>query len=151
MKEINILSGTKDAILENKKNAMRILISPQPEKKEYSTKLTNMEDGRVGALFTDVHTHPVDGQAVFPDAKAGDIMFFHHNGDTHYIQVTSVHPERIGDMTEDKAIEEGFEPNEHVSALEKFYALWTMTFPGTIIDNPWVWVVKFQKIKITRE
>ena len=150
MKEIDILSGTKDAILKNKKHAMRVIIDPQPEKKEFSTKLTNMEDGKEGALFTDVHTHPVDGQAVFPDVKQGDILFFYHEGDRVYIQVTSVHPERLWDMDEQRAIEEGFEPDDDSSALSKFVGLWDFMFENTEA-NPWLWVVKFQKIRITKE
>jgi hypothetical protein len=137
MKEIDILSGTKHAIIKNKKHVMRVVIQPQPEKKEFSTKLTNMEDGKVGALFTDVHTHPADGQAVFPDVKQGDILFFDNEGEKVYIQVTSVHPERLHDMNEQKAIEEGFEADDNLCALDKFITTWQFVFDNTE-DNPWV-------------
>lgn len=58
------------------------------------------------------------------------------------IRVRSVHLERLRDITEEGAIEEGFK------SVQEFKQFWNSIYGMNAWDqNPWVWVIKFEVIK----
>lgn len=57
-----------------------------------------------------------------------------------FLEVLSVEPARLADMTEEDARAEGCE------SLEAFRTLWnSLDQPITRTDNPWVWVITFRR------
>ena len=80
-----------------------------------------------------------------------------------WLKVTDVRVERLQDITEDGAKEEGanFKNGKNVgleekmrrTAIERFAEIWNSTIKKTDIDrygwdaNPWVWVIEFERCK----
>lgn len=80
-----------------------------------------------------------------------------------WLKVTDVRVERLQDITEDGAKEEGanFKNGKNVgleekmrrTAIERFAEIWNSTIKKTNIDrygwdaNPWVWVIEFERCK----
>ena len=80
-----------------------------------------------------------------------------------WLKVTDVRLERLQDITEDGAKEEGanFKNGKNVgleekmrrTAIERFAEIWNSTIKKTNIDrygwdaNPWVWVIEFERCK----
>lgn len=87
-----------------------------------------------------------------------------------FLEVTSIHVERLADISEDDAIGEGIEASGYVESTrqehssfkdymsidinrgvyvpsESFFSLWIkINGSESIANNPWVWVVKFKVI-----
>ena len=80
-----------------------------------------------------------------------------------WLKVTDVRVERLQDITEDGAKEEGanFKNGKNVgleekmrrTAIERFAEIWNSTIKKTDLDrygwdaNPWVWVIEFERCK----
>lgn len=70
-----------------------------------------------------------------------------------FLRVTGVRVERLNDMSEEDAIDEGFaeSPAGTDSPLERFCAMWDKTIKREDLreygahSNPWVWVIEFER------
>ncbi len=69
------------------------------------------------------------------------------------LEVRSVYPQRLGDLTPQDAIAEGMPPtlleDDPAAAVQRFARLWDDFYgPGEFAwgSNPWVWVVRFKAI-----
>ena len=79
-----------------------------------------------------------------------------------FLRITSVHVERLQDMTEDDALKEGvdtgvlFTDDEtlEIPALRCFQKLWNSTIKKSDMDkygwneNPYVWVIEFERLEV---
>jgi hypothetical protein len=76
------------------------------------------------------------------------------------LEVTGVRVERLNDISEADAETEGcraevisgtagYDDQGVISAVEKFRELWeSINGPGSWAENPWVWVVEFERIEV---
>ena len=76
-----------------------------------------------------------------------------------FIKVTDVRVERLQDINDDQAIEEGckgiFANVDWVSTpRDEYIDLWNSTVKKSDLDrygweaNPWVWVIEFERVKV---
>lgn len=62
------------------------------------------------------------------------------------LEITSTRVERLHDITEDDALAEGVEGDDHRAPRENFAALWNLIHDGGWSTNPLVWVVEFRRV-----
>ena len=81
----------------------------------------------------------------------GEKKFFRKpKGVKIFIQVTSVHPVRISEIKEKDAVEQGYLPDDNKTALDKLLTKWRLMHPSVHVPDPWVWVIKFQRVHFHR-
>ena len=61
-----------------------------------------------------------------------------------FLKVTSVRIEKLQDISEDSAVTEGFSPVSWLSARDLFANTWQYIYLNWD-DNPWVWVIEFER------
>jgi len=69
------------------------------------------------------------------------------------LEVVSVRVERLQDISEADAAAEGMtcDPFEGPTYYDEFAKLWrTINGPGSWAANPWVWVVEFKRVEVTK-
>jgi len=102
----------------------------------------------------------MQGNAIDPTgAKWTTSIFMPRKYSRFLLQIVELYPQRIQEISEREAEREGFLEKIHedcglmtgISARERFFRFWDTTigkqFPISL--NPWVWVIKFNLIKVT--
>ena len=63
------------------------------------------------------------------------------------LEITGVHVQRLNEISEDDAREEGWHPADGQGPCEWYEDLWnSINGPGSWGANPWVWVIEFKRI-----
>lgn len=112
-------------------------------------------------------TEPFPQPGQFPEIKWKPSIHMPKEAARIWLKVTNVRVERLQDITEDGAKEEGanckngknvgLEEKMRRTAIERFAEIWNGTIKKSALDrygwsaNPWVWVIEFERCEKPRK
>jgi hypothetical protein len=135
---------------------VRAILDGRKTQTRRNIKYTTEHRGPINPAYLEAHKNHSGWKDICPYGQPGDALFVPETEPRITLRITDIRVDRLQDISEDDAKAEGvrrtdweYDDGECCETdSEAFSLFWNIIYgPGAWDENPWVWVIEFERVK----